>query len=421
MLSRTERDVIVVGGGPAGSVTAALLAMKGRDVLLLDREVFPRYRIGESLMPATYWTFQRLGILEKMHSGPFVKKESVRFFAPSGRGALPFYFDEVEQGESAVTWQVDRAPFDQMLLDHAAGKGVEVCTGINVTGLLMEGERVVGVQTTGGDGAKRPLQARVLVDASGQNGLVARRLGLRVMDSRLRHISYFTRFRGGARDSGRDAGATLILRTKHGESWFWSIPLPDDLMSIGVVGHIDYLLKGRSKVAREVFAEERALCPPLEERLQGAVQEGPVQVLRDFSYISSRIAGDGWVLTGDAFGFLDPIYSSGVFLALKSAEYAADSIHDALAADDLSGARLGRHGEEFVAGVEALRRLVYAFYDPDFSFARFLRRYPQARVDLVNLLVGNVYRRDCSGIIELLDDWSPLQDYRPLSLSTSAT
>jgi len=420
MLTGAQREVIVVGGGPAGSVTAALLAMHGRDVLLLDREQFPRYRIGESLMPATYWTFQRLGVLEKLHASPFVKKESVRFFAPSGRGALPFYFDEVEQGESAVTWQVDRAPFDQMLLDHAAEKGVEVRTGVNVTDFLMEGERVVGVRTAGGGQDTRSLPARVVVDASGQNGLMARRLGLRVMDPRLRHISYFTRFRGGVRDDGRDAGATLILRTRNGDSWFWSIPLPDDLVSVGVVGHIDYLLKGRSSVAQEVLAEERSLCPALEERLQGATQEGPVQVLRDFSYISSKIAGDGWVLVGDAFGFLDPIYSSGVFLALKSAEWAADSIHAALAADDLSGARLGRHGEEFVAGVEALRRLVYAYYDDHFNFAQFLRRYPQARVDLVNLLVGNVYRRDCRALIELLDSWAPLQDYRPLRLSASA-
>ncbi|MCZ6649718.1 MAG: NAD(P)/FAD-dependent oxidoreductase [Acidobacteria bacterium] len=421
MLSGTRRDVIVVGGGPAGAATAALLAMNGRDVLLLDREEFPRYRIGESLMPATYWTFQRLGVLEKMHAGPFVKKESVRFFAPSGRGALPFYFDEVEQGESSITWQVDRAPFDKMLLDHAAEKGVEVRTGVNVTDLLMERERVVGVQTSGGDRDMRSLPGRVVVDASGQNGLLARRLGLRVMDPGLRHVSYFTRFHGGLRDSGRDAGATLILRTGNGDSWFWSIPLSDDLVSVGVVGHIDYLLKGRSKDAQEVFTEERALCPPLEDRLQGATQEGPVQVLRDFSYISSRIAGDGWVLVGDAFGFLDPIYSSGVFLALKSAEYAADSIHEALAADDLLGSRLGRHGEEFVAGVESLRRLVYAFYDDNFSFAKFLRHYPQAREDLVNLLVGNVYRRDCSGLIELLDRWAPLPDYRPLRLSHSAT
>jgi flavin-dependent dehydrogenase len=152
----------------------------------------------------------------------------------------------------------------------------------------------------------------------------------------------------------------------------------------------------------------------LQERLAGATAIGPVQVLRDFSYAARQIAGDGWVLVGDAFGFLDPIYSSGVFLALKSAEFAADSISAGLVANDLSGASLGRHGDEFIAGMEALRRLVYAYYDPKFSFARFLKAHPDARTDLVNLLIGNVYRKPCAGILDVMDSRPP--GYQPLRL-----
>ena len=166
-----------------------------------------------------------------------------------------------------------------------------------------------------------------------------------------------------------------------------------------------------------MFAEELALCPALQQRLAGAERLGKIQALKDFSYISRRIAGDGWILAGDAFGFLDPIYSSGVFLAMKGAEFAADSVLEALQEGDLSGARLGRRGPEFIAGMEALRRLVYAFYDPEFSFARFLKKYPQHREDLVHLLIGNVYRRPCDRLLEDLNATLDLPDYRPLRLA----
>ena len=141
-----------------------------------------------------------------------------------------------------------------------------------------------------------------------------------------------------------------------------------------------------------MFDEEVARCAEVRRRIAGASQVFPVQVTRDFSYRSSRIAGDGWVLVGDAFGFLDPIYSSGVFLALKSGELAADSVNDALAAGDLSAARLGAHGPKFLAGMEAMRKLVHAFYEKDFSFSKLLARFPECRHDLIELLVGNVFR-----------------------------
>ena len=410
-------DVIVIGGGPAGSTAATLIAKAGRSVTVLEREQFPRFRIGESLMPATHWSLKRLGVLEKMPGLAAPRKHSVQFFLKDGRGTDPFYFCDVQKDDSAVTWQVDRAAFDRMLLDHAAESGAEVHQGVAVREVLFEDDRAVGVSATFEDGDTRDLRASIIVDASGQSALLSHRLKLKEVDPRLRNASVFTRYRGAKRDPGRDAGATIIFHTANEDSWFWYIPLPDDVTSVGVVGSMDYLLRGRQGGAEQVFAEELALCPALRQRLAGAERLGKIQALKDFSYISRRIAGDGWILAGDAFGFLDPIYSSGVFLAMKGAEFAADSVLEALQEGDLSGARLGRRGPEFIAGMEALRRLVYAFYDPKFSFARFLKKYPQHREDLVHLLIGNVYRRPCDRLLEDLNATLDLPDYRPLRLA----
>jgi flavin-dependent dehydrogenase len=413
----SEYDVIVIGAGPAGCSAATLCARQGRRVLLLEREEFPRFRIGESMMPATYWSLERLGVLDKMRASRFPRKHSVQFFIRDGRSTDPFYFSRVEPGDSAATWQVDRAQFDQMLLDHAMESGVEVRQKTPVRQVLFDHECAVGVAADlpGRKGAE--IRARVVVDASGQAGLLSRTLGLKRLDPKLKHAALFTRYRGARRDPGIDEGATLILHTENADSWFWYIPLPDDLVSVGVVGGLEYLMTEREGGAEQVYRGELEKCPALQERLEGAEELGGIQAMNDFSYISSRIAGDGWVLAGDAFGFLDPIYSSGVFLALKSGEMAADSIQDAFEADDFSGARLGRHGKEYVAGMEALRRLVYAFYDRDFSFARFLQKFPNRHDDVTHLLIGNVFRRPFDGLMEDLGQALSLPPgYGPLSL-----
>ena len=409
-------DVLVVGGGPAGAATATLAAQKGRSVILLEKEQFPRFRIGESFMPATWWSFERLGVLEKLRNAGFTRKHSVQFYLKDGRPTQPFYFSEIDPHESSVTWQVDRATFDQLLLDHAAESGVEVHQGAPVKEILFEGERACGARVSLSGGKDTVVRAKVVVDASGQNSILARRLGLRRYDARLKNSAIFTRYKGAVRDSGRDEGATLVMHTTNGDAWFWYIPLAGDVVSVGVVGPIDYLIKGRSGDPAKVFDEEVALCPGLVPRIRDREQASAMQVLRDFSYISDKIAGDGWILAGDAFGFLDPIYSSGVLLALKSAEFAADSIEEAFRADDFSASRLGRHGPRFVAGMEDLRRLVYAFYAPDFHFKSFLDRFPECRDGLTNLLVGNVFKQSSDGLFTKMGQMLDLPDYRPLVL-----
>jgi len=389
-----NRDVVVIGGGPAGACTATLLAGLGHDVLVLERDQFPRFKIGESLMPATYWTLERLGLLEKMKATAFPRKYSVQFFGEGGQAFAPFYFRENDPRDCAVTWQVLRSDFDQLLIDNARSRGAEVIHGANVRDLLLNGDRVQGVRVAVGDKAPVDVTARVVVDASGQSALLGRKLGLIETDPCLRHAAVFTHYQGGARDDGDDEGATLILHTSGKRSWFWYIPMPDDRVSVGVVGAVDHLLRDRGRDPQAVFDRELDGCPALKPRLAQASQTMPMRVMRDFSYAAKQIAGDGWVMVGDAFGFLDPIYSSGVLLALRSGEFAADAIDEALTAGDVSGARLGAFHDRFAAGMDALKRLVYAFYTPGFSFARFLKKHPEFRKDVIDLLTGDVFDRD---------------------------
>ncbi|MDH3626166.1 MAG: tryptophan 7-halogenase [Acidobacteriota bacterium] len=416
-----QRDVIVIGAGPAGSTAATLTAKHGHDVMLLERDTFPRFRIGESLMPATYWTLDRLGIQDKLHCDMFQEKHSVQFFNGAGRGAAPFYFAEFDDHPSSQTWQVERAKFDKLLLDHAADCGVDVHQKANVKEILFDGDTVIGVDVEFGDGRREKIHSKVVVDASGQSSMLARKFGLRRYDSKLRHAAVFTRFKGAQRGEGRDEGATVILQTTDNYSWFWYIPLPDNIVSVGVVGPIDRLVSNRKGSPQEIFDAERDACPGLQERIASATQMDDVKVLRDFSYVSSRIAGDGWVLAGDAFGFLDPIYSTGVFLAFKGAEMAADSIHESLESGDLSGNSLGRHGATFLDGMEKMRKLVYAYYDKDFHIPSFLKQHPECREPLVDLLVGNVFRRPTDHLFEALGRFCTLPEQRTLDGTPSST
>ncbi len=406
-------DIIVIGGGPAGSTVATLVAEQGYRVLLLERATTPQFKIGESLIPATYWTFKRLGMLDKLRTSHFPQKYSVQFYSRTGKASSPFYFFQTNPHESAVTWQVLRSEFDQMLLDNAEEKGVAVRRGVGVRHVLFEGDTATGVLIQNADGTRETLHATVIVDSTGQRSLIGKQLSLNTIEPNLKMASLFTHYEGGHRDEGIDAGATLILHTEEKDSWFWSIPLPYDRTSIGVVGELNYLLQNRRDAdgrldTQKIFNEELEKCAPLKQRLEGAKQLLPIQTTKDFSYRASRIAGNHWVLVGDAFGFLDPVYSTGLFLALKSGEMAADVIVDAFRKDDFSEAQLGSFGPAFVNGMEAFRKLVYAFYTKEFSFARFLSEHPEHQGGIVDILSGDVFRKDVTHIFPDMAEMCPL-------------
>ncbi len=412
-------DLIVIGGGPAGSTVATLVAEHGYRVLLLEREAEPKFKIGESLIPATYWTFKRLGMLEKLRTSHFPQKYSVQFYSRTGKASSPFYFFQTNPHESAVTWQVLRSEFDEMLLENAKEKGVAVQRGIRVREVLFEGDTATGVVVQGVNSTRETRNATVIADSTGQRSLIGRQLNLNTVEPNLKMASLFTHYEDGHRDEGIDEGATLILHTAEKDSWFWSIPLPYNRTSIGVVGELNYLLQSRRDTngrldTQQIFTEELEKCPALKQRLEGAKQLFPIQTTKDFSYRASRIAGNNWVLVGDAFGFLDPVYSTGLFLALKSGEMAADAILEAFEKDDFSEAQLGSFGPTFVDGMEAFRKLVYAFYTKEFSFARFLSQYPEHQGGIVDILSGDVFRKDVTHIFPAMAEMCPFPPEVPL-------
>jgi geranylgeranyl reductase family protein len=417
-------DVIVMGGGPAGSTVASILAREGRKVVLFEKEQFPRHHIGESLMTDTYWTFQRMGFLEKLKQSEFVVKYSVQFANSLGRESRPFYFFEANHHESAVTWQVTRAVFDQMLIEHAQEQGATVYQKTPVKRVLFDGTQACGVEAQMQDGSVQQFNAQVVVDATGQSAMLSNKFQWRVRDPKLRKAVLYSYFKGALREPDLNGGATLVLRTQPGSGgWFWYIPLENDITSVGIVADPDYLVKDRGKDLAKIFHEEVEKCESCRRRVAGSERVDKIYSILDYSYRSKQCAGDGFILIGDAYGFLDPIYSSGVLLALKMAELAADAIHDAFNNNDFSGARLGQFQSKLDNGIESMRKLVHAFYSDGFSFAKFLQKYPEHRVNIINLLIGDVFREGVDAVYGPMSEFAeiPPPIYEQVAVSETDT
>jgi flavin-dependent dehydrogenase len=399
-----EADVVVIGGGPAGSTVSTLLAQNGHRVVLFERERFPRFHIGESLIPQTYWVLKRLNMLGKMRGSHFIKKYSVQFINSRGKLSEPFYFVDHNPHECSQTWQVRRSEFDQLLLENAREHGVEVHQGTRVLEVLFEGQRAVGVRSQPESGGEREVRAKVVVDASGQSSVIMDRLGLRDWDPVLKKGALWTYWKGAVRDTGRDEGATLVIQTREKKGWFWYIPLHDDIMSVGLVASYDYLFKDRAaKDLETIYFEEVAACPGLQPRIAKAQRVEPFRAAKEYSYRARQAAGDGWVLAGDAYGFLDPLYSSGVLLALTSGQMVADAVSEGLARGDTSRAQLGKWETAFARGMDRMRRLVCEFYD-GFSFGRFVRKHPHLKGYVTDVLIGDVFKDEVDVLWPLIDE-----------------
>ena len=403
MIEAVRPDVVVIGGGPSGATTATLVAKAGFRVQLLERERFPRYHIGESLIPETFWVLDRLDMLPKLRGSRFVEKHSVQFVTEQGKLSEPFYFADYKPHESSQTWQVARAEFDQMMLDNAREHGVDVQEGVRVLDVLFEGGRAVGVRAVDESGVEREIRCKVVVDAAGQGCMIQDRLGLREWDPVLKKAAIWTYWKGAYRDAGRDEGATMVMQTKGKIGWFWYIPLHDNIVSVGVVAPFDYLFKGRdAKELEAIYFEEVDRCPGVQPRIAAAERVGTFRAAKEYSYRSKQVAGDGWVLVGDAFGFLDPLYSSGILLALISGARAADAITEGLARGDTTSAQLGKWGPGYIAGMDRMRKLVCQFYD-GLNFGKFVREHPDRKGLITDVLIGDLFKPDIDALWPLME------------------
>jgi flavin-dependent dehydrogenase len=329
----------------------------------------------------------------------------VQFISSTGKLSAPFYFWDNKPHECSQTWQVVRGEFDKMMLDNAREHGVEVHEGIRVLDVLFEGDRAVGVKIQEADKSTRELRAKVVVDASGQSTMLQNRFKLRQWDPVLNKGAIWSYWENAYRDTGRDEGATLVIQMPDKKGWWWYIPQHNNIVSLGVVAPFDYLFKGRGS-HEQTYHEEIERCPAVKERLKNARRFAGYFATKDYSYRSKQVAGDGWVLIGDAFGFLDPLYSSGVLLALRSGEMAADAIVEGLRKGDTSAAQLGKWGDTFNKGVDRMRRLVCEYYD-GFSFGGFVRKFPHLKGKVTDLLIGDLFTEAVDVV------WAPLESMYP--------
>ncbi|HET6409302.1 MAG TPA: NAD(P)/FAD-dependent oxidoreductase [Chthoniobacteraceae bacterium] len=412
MTAQETFDVLIMGGGPAGSSAAAVLAEYGHRVLILEREKFPRYHIGESLIPFTFGPLERIGMIPKMKKSHFVEKYSVTFVQPDGRRSQPFYFfTRYDRETVAQTWQVLRSEFDQMLLDNAREKGAEVREETTVNRLIMDGEQVVGAEATDKSGRTYEVRAPITLDCTGKEAFTSNRRGWRMRDPYLNKIAVWTYYRGSKREPGIDEGATTVAYVPD-KGWFWHIPQHDDMVSVGVVAEGKYLTRDGVKDPREIFHREVEENQWIKDHLATGESTGQYYITSEYSRHSRYCAAPGLLLVGDAFAFLDPVFSSGVMLALKSGVLAGETVHDGLVNGDLSPEQFTEYGRVIREGVENMRKLVYAFYDPKFSFREIIKRYPEAGGEITDCLSGDV-NKDFSKLWDQIREFVPLPEDLP--------
>ncbi|MEO7298060.1 MAG: NAD(P)/FAD-dependent oxidoreductase [Verrucomicrobiota bacterium] len=439
MQNENKFDAIIIGGGPAGSSSAAILAENGHRVLVLEREKFPRYHIGESLLPFNYFPLKRLGLIDKMRRSQFVKKYSVQFIAPSGKASQPFYFNSRYDKDISETWQVLRSEFDELLLNNAREKGAVVMEEMTVMELIRSSRgdeahfnperetrkaksdqslltsaatgKVIGVRTKNKSGEVEEFFAPITLDCTGKESFAAVRNGWRVPDPYLKKVAVWTYYKGAKRDAGIDEGATTVAFVPE-KGWFWYIPQHNDMVSVGVVAEGKYLTRGGVKDLSQIFAREVKQNLWIKEYLSCGEQVGKFFVTNEFSFHSRHCASDGLLLVGDAFCFLDPVFSSGVMLALKSGVMAGEIVSEAIKANDFSPARFESYGRYMREGIENMRKLVYAFYDPDFSFKKVIDKYPELKNDITDCLSGDV-NKDFSKLWCAVREFCPVPDDLP--------
>ncbi len=413
MKAKNDFDVVIIGGGPAGCSAAAILAEYGRRVLVLEREKFPRYHVGESLIPFTYQPLERLGLVARMKASAFQKKYSVLFVSPNGKASQPFYFfNRYDRETVAQTWQVLRSEFDQMLMEHARTRGAEVVEEVTVKELIREGDRVVGVRAQKKAGEVMEYRAPMTLDCTGKEAFAAVRNGWRVKDPYLNKVAVWTYYQGSKREAGVDEGQTTVAFVPE-KGWFWHIPQHNDMVSVGVVAEGKYLSRDGVRDPEKMFLREVNENLWIKEHLAVGRQVGPYYITSEYSFHARHCGSEGLLLVGDAFCFLDPVFSSGLMLALKSGVMAGEAVQEALGAGDFTPERFAGYATGLRRGIENMRKLVYAFYHPNFSFKDVVMKYPELAGDITDCLSGDV-DKDFSRLWERIREFAPVPEELPV-------
>jgi flavin-dependent dehydrogenase len=387
-----RHDVIVVGGGPAGSTVAGRLAQAGIRALVIEKETFPRFHLGESLLPMSLMVFDELGVTKKLDAR-LIRKHGARFLKGDNGDEVTFKFANAVREGHPYAFHGPRADIDHVLLDHAAELGAEVRQGFTVERFLKDGDRMVGVVARSADGDEEELTAAVVVDATGRNALFSKRPGAKIKTPRLeRSLAVFSHFDGCRRLSGDDEGDIRIVILKEG--WFWVIPFRGDRTSVGIVLEPSQIA-GASGDLDGFLARLFASSPPMRDIMAGSRQVFPAQAVADFSYRVPQASGNGWLAVGDAGGFIDPLFSTGFHLAVKGADLAARAIANALSRGDTSRASWEACERQVKSATETYIGVVQAFYEGPLIELLFdpNQRHMMRRM-ITSVLAGDVFHDD---------------------------
>lgn len=369
-------DFAVAGGGPAGSSAAISLGQRGHSVVLFERESFPRFHIGESLLSTANDAFATLGVRHKIEAACFPEKWGARLYTHDGQSGRYVDFTEVREVTRAQTFQVCRQEFDRILLERAREVGVEVRENCNVIACEFSTDAAILSVASRGDGATSRVRVRAVVDATGRAGLIARKFNLRTDEPRLANIAIFSHYTNVPRLEGpRPDDIRLIARNDAG--WFWIIPISKELTSVGVVLPKALYRRLANGSSEEALNKTIADTPSVAKLMREARREWPVRVEKDFSYSASAYAGDRWILAGDAGSFLDPVFSTGVSIAMESGIEAAAELHRALARNDFSASSFAAFSRRQRKRFETFRRFVVGFYTPQFRDLFFSPQPPR--------------------------------------------
>jgi len=382
-------DVVVIGGGPGGSTAATLLARRGYKVIALEKAHHPRFHIGESLLPMNLPVFERLGVLDKVRAlGVF--KPGADFEADNERGYNTYAFARAIGQSPPHAYQVWRQDFDQMLYRHARECGADAREGHEVVQVEQRGPRETWLDVKTDDNGSYAIQARYVVDASGRDALLSSKKKLRRKNGQHQSAAIFGHFRGATKRDGEDAGNISIYSFAHG--WMWMIPLPDGVMSVGAVCRPDYL-KQRKGRTLEFLLDTLKLSPALWQRVRHAeLIDNEVRVTGNYSYDSTQMGGPGWILVGDAFAFLDPVFSSGVYLAMSGAEQAVEVVDAALRDPACETKRMRDLEKRQRAAMARFSFFIYRFNGPVMQqMFRQPRNTWQLEQGVISMLAGDLF------------------------------